>query len=104
MSTRHRSEVAKPAPSERRVQHHRERQAVRHALEAGDPEEILDPRARHSLHVEHPGEELEADGSHRFRHWKTRFWKRRNALRHERNRALAELAAMDVAELEDAPA
>ena len=95
MSTRHRSEVPKPAPSERRVQHHRERRATRHALAVGDPEDVLDPRARHTLHVEHPGDGLEAGAPRRFRHWKARFWKRRSTVRHERNRALAELAAFD---------
>lgn len=91
MSTRHRSEVPKPAPSERRFQHHRERQATRHALAVHDPEEVLDPRVRHSLHVEHPGEAAETRAPRRFRHWKAPFWKRRNAARHERNRVVADL-------------
>lgn len=91
MSTRHRSEVPKPAPSERRVQHHRERQAARQALAMHDPEDVLDPRIRHTLHVEHPGEVAEAGAPRRFRHWKAPFWKRRSAIRHERNRVLGEL-------------
>lgn len=95
MSTRHRGEAPKPAPSENRVEHHKERQALRHALEVGEIEDVLDPRVRHTLHVEHAGVESEAPTPRRFRHWKTRFWKRRNALRHERNRALSELGAVD---------
>ncbi|HVC25423.1 MAG TPA: hypothetical protein VND23_06680 [Acidimicrobiales bacterium] len=101
MSTRHRSEVPKPAPSERRVEHHRERQATRHALAASDPEDVVDPRARHTLHVEHPGDAIEVRPARQFRHWKARFWKRRSAQRHERNQALAELAAVDAAQLEE---
>ena len=93
MSTRHRSEVPKPAPSERRAQHHRERQATRHALAVHDPEDVVDPRVRHSLHVEHPGDVAEAGAPRRFRHWKAPFWKRRNAVRHQRNRAVAEIGA-----------
>ena len=103
MSVRHRSEVPKPAPSERRVQHHRERQATRQALAATNAEEVLAPRTRHTLHVEHPREVAEVGGPRRFRHWKTRFWKRRNVVRHDRNLALAQLANLEAVELEGLP-
>lgn len=95
MSSRHRSDIPKPTPSERRVAHHRERQATRRALAVGDPEEIVDPRPPHTLHLEHAGGELADEAvvaPRRFRVWKTPFWKRRTALRHERNAELAGLA------------
>lgn len=95
MSMRHRSEVPKPAPSERRIDHHRERQALRHALTVQSPEDLLDPRARRTLRAEHAHDELAPVSPRRFRHWKAHFWKRRNALRHERNLILAELAASE---------
>lgn len=86
MSTRHRNDVPKPAPSERRIEHHRERQAMRLALAASaDPEELIDPRTRHTLHPEHTGTEHDNSSRRRFRHWKARFWKRRSAMRHRRN-------------------
>ncbi|MDA8034915.1 MAG: hypothetical protein M0T71_12225 [Actinomycetota bacterium] len=97
MSSRHRREARKPPPSERRVHHHRERQAVRHALDASDPEDLLDPRSRHNLHDEHAGSLRPGPAPRRFRHWKAPFWKRRNAVRHERNVALASFAASDPA-------
>ena len=91
MSTRHRSEVAKPAPSERRLQHHRDRQAERHALAVDDPDDVLDPRTRHTLQVEHPGTAPVAAAPRRFRHWKEKFWKRSSALRRARKEVLARL-------------
>lgn len=98
MGSRHRSDAAKPAPSERRVHHHRERQALRQALSASDPEDLVDPRRRHSLHLEHAGDLRVDDAPRRFRHWKAPFWKRRSARRHERNVAFAELTRADVGE------
>lgn len=99
MSTRHRSEAPKPAPSERRAEHHRERQATRRALAAHAPEEVLDPRARRSLHADHADRAPEGATARQFRHWKARFWKRRSAVRHARNQALAALARLERAEL-----
>jgi hypothetical protein len=97
MSVRHRTVEAKPAPAERRIEHHRERQATRHALMAPDPEEIVDPRSHHSLHHPADRQALVQDESHittrRVRHWKQPFWKRRTAARHQRNAAIAALRA-----------
>ncbi|MDA8297740.1 MAG: hypothetical protein M0004_14360 [Actinomycetota bacterium] len=96
MSSRHRSEIPKPAPSDRRVQHHRDRQATRHALALSDPEDVVDPRVQHTLRAEHPGQEPAATMPHRFRHWKARFWKRRTAVRRQRNRVLEEPELLEV--------
>lgn len=102
MSMRHRSEIPKPAPSERRVEHHRERQALRHALTVHDLDELVDPRVRHTLRAEHAHDEPTQGVRPRFRHWKAPFWKRRNAVRHGRNLLLAELAASEAASPEAA--
>lgn len=96
MSSRHRSEIPKPAPSDRRVQHHRDRQATRHALALSDPEDVVDPRVQHTLRAEHPGQEPAATMPHRFRHWKARFWKRRTTMRRQRNRVLEEPELLEV--------
>lgn len=97
MSNRHRTGQTKPAKVERRVDHHRERQATRAALAlaAFDPDDIVDPRPLHSSPARKERSEpgpLEAP-RRRFRHWKAPFWKRRNAMRHERNQEIALLAA-----------
>jgi hypothetical protein len=97
VSTRHRSEVAKPDPSERRRIHHRDRQALRHALSlsVADPDELLDPLDRRTLQVEHRGAPQPKSQARRFRHWKAPFWKRRSASRRARNAALAALASSE---------
>ena len=97
MSSRHHNGLDKPPGSDRRVEHHRERRAAHVALAAAaDPDTLIDPRRPHTLHREHREREVQtaADDAprRRLRHWKTPFWKRRNALRRERNRAIADLA------------
>ena len=96
MSKRHRTGITRPAPWARKEAHHRERQLVHVALLAGDPEDVLDPPAHHSLHQEHIAQEAPQEVQRRvFRHWKAPFWKRRTARRHERNRAIAMLGAAE---------
>ena len=100
MSNRHRSSkeatpgaAAHPAPDkgERRAANrkarHRTHELLAHAdLEAG--EEIVVPRPVHTRLDGDPGEAGPAPGSGRpkreYRHWKQKFWKRRNSVRQQR--------------------
>jgi hypothetical protein len=89
MSNQHQT-AGKPAKSERRVEHHRERQATRAALKVSDLEDVLDPPSVHNVaSSEEPGP-VEAQ-ARRFRHWKQPFWKRRSKEVQARNETIAHL-------------
>jgi hypothetical protein len=85
MSNRHQI-VSRPAKADRRVEHHRERQATRAALHGPDLEEALTPPSAHNVTVSLSNHPVEANRP-RFRHWKQAFWKRRTTTRHDRNTA-----------------
>jgi hypothetical protein len=89
MSDQHQT-AGKPAKSERRVEHHRERQATRAALNVSDLEDVLDPPSVHNAAAPGlPGPV--AAKRRRFRHWKQPFWKRRSEGRRKRNETIAHL-------------
>lgn len=74
MSSRHQT-TSKPDKSDRRVEHHRERQATRAALDIPDLDEVLDPPSVHNNAV--PGTDSSiAVTHHEYRHGKPSFWKR----------------------------
>jgi len=75
MSSHHQTD-SKPGKSDRRVEHHRERQATRAALHVVDLEEVLDPPSAHNIAGAHSEGRTESKhpGS---RHWKRPFWVRR---------------------------
>jgi hypothetical protein len=79
--------AGKLAKSERRVEHHRQRQATRAALNVSDLEDVLDPPSVHNTPAPEP---VEAK-PRRFRHWKQPFWKRRSEGRRVRNETIAHL-------------
>jgi hypothetical protein len=85
--------AGKPAKSERRVEHHRQRQATRAALNVSDLEDVLDPPSVHNAPA--PGSPGSpgpvAAKPRRFRHWKQPFWKRRSIQRRARNETIARL-------------
>ena len=89
MSDQHQT-PGQPAKSERRVEHHRERQATRAALNVSDLEDVLDPPSVHNTAAPGSPELVEAK-PRRFRHWKQPFWKRRNKRRQARNETIAHL-------------
>lgn len=89
MSSHHQTE-SKPAKSDRRVEHHRERQATRAALHVSDLEDVLDPPSVHNITSAVSDGPVEAK-HRRFRHWKQPFWKRRTKGRHDRNAAMNRL-------------
>jgi hypothetical protein len=75
MSSYHRT-AGQPAKPDRRVEHHRERQAIRAALLVSDLEEVLSPRNEHNI-AAHEGD-LPADlRTRRSRQSKQLTWKRR---------------------------
>jgi hypothetical protein len=79
-----------PAKPERRVEHHRERQATRTALHVSDLEDVLDPPSVHNTAAPGLAEPVAAK-RRRFRHWKQPFWKRRSTGRQARNETIAHL-------------
>jgi hypothetical protein len=86
----HHQTAGKPAKSERRVEHHRQRQALREALHVRDLEDLLDPPSVHN--AAEPGLPKPVVAKrHRFRHWKQPFWKRRSQGRRVRNKTIAHL-------------
>jgi hypothetical protein len=89
MSDQHQT-AAKPAKTQRRVEHHRERQATRAALNVSDLEDVLDPPSVHNTATPGVAEPVEAK-PRRFRHWKQPFWKRRSKRRRTRNETIAHL-------------
>ena len=82
--------AGKPAKPERRVEHHRERQATRAALHVSDLEDVLDPPSVHNTATPGSAEPVGAK-PRRFRHWKQPFWKRRSKGRQVRNQTIAHL-------------
>jgi hypothetical protein len=82
--------AANPAKPERRVEHHRERQATRAALNVSDLEDVLDPPSVHNTAAAGSPGPVEAK-PRRFRHWKQPFWKRRSKRRQARNETIAHL-------------
>jgi hypothetical protein len=90
MSDQHQT-AGKPAKSERRVEHHRERQATRAALNVSDLEDVLDPPSVHNTAPPGLPEPAEAKPRRRFRHWKQSFWKRRSTGRRARNETMTHL-------------
>jgi hypothetical protein len=89
MSDQHQT-AGKPAKPERRVEHHRERQATRSALNVSDLEDVLDPPSVHNTAAPGLSRPVEAK-PRRFRHWKQPFWKRRSTGRRTRNETIAHL-------------
>lgn len=73
MSSHHQT-ASRPVKSDRRVEHHRERQATRVALRVTDLEDVLDPPGVHNIAVPSSDHPVEASG----RRWKQPFWKRRS--------------------------
>ncbi len=90
MSSHHQA-AGKPAKSDRRVEHHRERQATRAALQVSDLEDVLDPPSVHNVSTSVSDSHVETK-TRRFRHWKQPFWKRRTQGRHDRNAMMNHLA------------
>ena len=88
MSDQHQA-AGEPAKPERRVEHHRERQATRAALNVSDLEDVLDPPSVHNTAT--PGLPGPTAKPRRFRHWKQPFWKRRSNGRRTRNETIAHL-------------
>ena len=82
--------AGKPAKPERRVEHHRERQATRAALKTSDLEDVLAPPSVHNAAAPHGPGPTESR-PRRFRHWKQPFWKRRSTRRQARNTTIAHL-------------
>ncbi|MDQ6838123.1 MAG: hypothetical protein M3137_07305 [Actinomycetota bacterium] len=82
----HHQVAGQPAKSDRRVEHHRERQATRTALQVTDLdlEDVLDPPSVHNASTSVSDPQVETR-TRRFRHWKQPFWKRRTQGRHDRN-------------------
>jgi hypothetical protein len=89
MSDQHQT-PGQPAKSDRRVEHHRERQATRAALHVSDLEDVLDPPSVHNTAAAGSPGPVQAK-PRRFRHWKQPFWKRRNNQRQARNDTIAHL-------------
>ncbi len=83
MSSRHQT-ASRPAKSDRRLEHHRERQATRAALYVSDLEEVLDPPSVHNVDAS-DSERPKVRADSRRRHWKQPFWKRRTRSRHDKN-------------------
>jgi len=75
MSSHHQT-AGQPAKPDRRVEHHRERQATRAALLVSDLEEVLSPRNVHNIAA--PVGDWPVDQrTRRTRHSKQLIWKRR---------------------------
>ncbi|HEX2850238.1 MAG TPA: hypothetical protein VHN98_06785 [Acidimicrobiales bacterium] len=88
MSRRHRDPQVQDLPlEERRREARRVRHETRVMLAVTDPDDVALPTPVHRREHGRPS----VSDSRRFRHWKSAFWKRRTALRHERNLAFAEL-------------
>ena len=88
MSKRHRDSHVQPSLAEqRREDRRRLRHETRLLLTVADPDDVALPKHVHSRPHTKPRDE-----DRKFRVWKTPFWKRRTALRHERNLMLAALA------------
>lgn len=86
MSSHHHT-ASKPAKSDRRVEHHRERQATRTALHVADLDEVLDPPSAHNISTSRSERPVETKHP-RFRHWKQPFWVRRTKGLQDRNTAI----------------
>lgn len=91
MSDRHQTFSYRLNKTDRRVEHHRERQATRSALHVSDLEDVLAPPSVHRVpqipssdYVRRPA----ATESRRLRHWKLPFWKRRTEVRHRHNQEI----------------
>ncbi len=104
MSQRHRQSreelpgYAKVPKDSRRLDNRRERQATRSMLLVADPDEVLAPPHLRATSDRRPSEATAPTPSQarrRFRHWKAPFWKRRTAMRHQRNDALRGLNRED---------
>jgi hypothetical protein len=93
MSQRHRSsEVPLPPKEELRAQQHGERHRIQvelnqvaHQVSAGvEPEDVHEPGVAWKPHHHHDAEVAKdkvANRNRRLRHWKTKMWKRRSAVR-----------------------
>lgn len=96
MSDRHQTFSYRLNKSDRRFEHHRERQATRTALHVSDLEDVLAPPSVHHV-PEIPTSDYVpgpvAIESRRFRHWKQPFWKRRTEVRHRHNQEISHPAA-----------
>lgn len=88
MSNRHQAISHGLSKTDRRVEHHRERQAMRAALDVADLEDVLDPPSVHHVPESVTSEDLPRSvvtQRRRLRHWKQPFWKRRTEVRHRHN-------------------
>jgi len=77
-----------------RTVRHRANTELHLAALAGDTEGLVFAEPRHSG-LRLPSEDTAAPsvGSHRVRHWKQPFWKRRNAVARQRAQAIRQIAA-----------
>jgi hypothetical protein len=73
--------ASRPAKSDRRVAHHRERQATRAALQVSDLEAALTPPSVHNNAAPLSERPVEAK-DRRSRHQKPPFWKRSRKVHH----------------------
>jgi hypothetical protein len=89
MSDRHQT-AGRAAKAERRVKHHRQRQALREALHVCNLEDLLDPPSVQNTAKPGRPEPVTAR-RRRLRHWKQPFWKRRSQGRRDRNKTIAHL-------------
>ncbi|MDQ6782967.1 MAG: hypothetical protein M3063_05900 [Actinomycetota bacterium] len=86
----HHQVAGKPAKSDRRFEHHRERQATRTALHVTDLEDVLDRPSVHNISTLMSDSQVETK-TRRFRHWKQPFWKRRTQPHHDRTATMNHL-------------
>jgi hypothetical protein len=75
MSNHHQT-AGQPAKTDRRIEHHRERQATRAALQVSDLEEVLAPPSVHNSTVPPPDWPVDLK-DRRSRQSKQPVWKRR---------------------------
>lgn len=74
----------------KRLEKRRERHAVKTALQTSELDDVILPQPTRVENGEHGGPPPRSPRGRR--HWKLPFWKRRTALRHERNEAWRRLA------------
>ena len=103
MSQRHRPEEAVPLPrAELRAHAHNERHRVKSELHGMadlvssgvEPDDVIDPGAEWKPAHHHDAERVarKLRSPHRLKHWKTKAWKRRSAVRQKRAEAWRNLA------------
>ena len=83
----------RPDSRDRASQHRAVRRTARQALRTDDPDELVVPVAVRTPSKLEARDRRDPAASHRFKVWKTRFWKRRGNLRLSRELQAAALLA-----------